>query len=678
MDAVAFRVDPPVLARSRAAWAADPVRNALLLGPWGVYSSLPVILREQNLDPASPWFGTVRVWRDGRAGGATAREERSASPFTSYTRLGLSRVSEPIESLAAIWTIDEPFNSLAHNQSLLIRVIIGELQELMMLREHETPETVLINYFGGERSLTFARVAQAFPLVIRSCPEDVRNVWTEGLRRYVDAQSIGQVAGTVNQWTFIPLGIQDFYSGTGEDCYRDSVARHINWMLTNNQWGRGFATAGYFAESEGPDATYAGITLHNLAWLWKQSNDPALGKAIERCVDLFNHTVAPEPARTGATWMGATWMGANSFSHRTPGDWTNPQWGAGLGMLSDRLPHAAAHVGNTWPVNRDARSIDGRRGAEQSLTSALNYLGFDAFEDPSIGATTIASAPGLRFRAWQAHGTDVKAGELPIVADDRFTRAFGDEFLCVRRPSYYAFLYAGRPMDGWQKSRQPRDPLKQFPRNGGGLCMFWSPQFGSSILAKNWSVEAAQSIIAQRADGTTDWEEYWSVSNKFDAEHGTADIAGNLGVSPIKFNRSVKFRDERVIMDLRLEATSAIDLKAMSESFPFPLDKPGSLRAVLLNDQGRPVESGEARGIAFISESAHAHLVVFDRSRQCSVGTVKSTDEYGQSREHGRVLAALPTQWKPGAVHHARWSIAAVPASDLSRGVTDAMRAMSK
>jgi hypothetical protein len=265
-----------------------------------------------------------------------------------------------------------------------------------------------------------------------------------------------------------------------------------------------------------------------------------------------------------------------------------------------------------------------------------------------------------------------------MVADDRFTRAFGDEFFCVRRPSYYSFLYAGRPMDGWQKSRQPRDPLKQFPRNGGGLCMFWSPDFGSSLLARNWSVEAAQSIIAVRADGTTDWEEYWSVSNKLDAEHGTADITGNLGSTPIRFDRNVQFHDDRVIMDLQLEATSAIELKAMFESFPFPLDKPASLRAVLVNDQGRPVESGMARGIAFLSDLPQAHLVVFDQPRQCSVGTVKSTDDYGRPREHGRVLAALPAHCKPGAVHHARWSIAAVPAGNLSQGVDDAIRVMSR
>jgi hypothetical protein len=73
-----------------------------------------------------------------------------------------------------------------------------------------------------------------------------------------------------------------------------------------------------------------------------------------------------------------------------------------------------------------------------------------------------------------------------------------------------------------------------------------------------------------------------------------------------------------------------------------------------------------------------AHLVVFDQPRQCSVGTVKSTDDYGRPREHGRVLAALPAHCKPGAVHHARWSIAAVPAGNLSQGVDDAIRVMSR
>lgn len=679
MNPAAFRVDPPVLSRSRAAWLADPLRHSLLLGPWGVYSALPVILCEQNLDPASPWFGTIHVWREGRsgagvgAGGGVGGGVRRDNPFASYTRLGLSRVSAPVESLAAVWTIDEPFNSLRGNEALLNRVIVGALQDLMMLREHETLENVLIQYYGGTRAFGFAGVTQAFPLVIQSCPPDVRNVWTEGLRRFVDMQSIGQVAGTVNQWTFIPMGIQDFYDGTGETWYRDIVARHVKWMLTSNQWGLGHPTAGYFSESEGPDATYLGITLHSLAWLWWRTQDDALGQAIRQSLELFNHTIAPEPPAPNGRWIGA-----NSFAHRTPGDWTTPQWGAGLGMLSGRWPEAAAHIGRTWPVDRDVRQVEGRRQAEQSVTSSLAYLGVDAFDNPSIGPTTIKSTAELRFRAWQMQGSQALTGQLPIIASDRFTRAFGDEFFCVRRPSYYAFLYAGRPMDSWQKSRRATDPLKQYPRNGGGLCMFWSPEFGTSLLGKNWSVEAAQSLIAKRTDGTTDWEEYWSVSSRFDVERARAMITGSIGALPMKFSRSIRFLDERVVMEVQLETTAALDLQSMAESFPFPLDKPGNLRVTLVDDQGRPMADGPARGIVFHNEASQVHLVVFDQPRSCTVGTVKSIDEYGQPREHGRVLAALPTHWKPGTVHRARWCMAPVSANGIPQAIQDAVRAMSK
>jgi hypothetical protein len=82
-------------------------------------------------------------------------------------------------------------------------------------------------------------------------PDDVRAVWTEGLQRYVDRMAITEVAGTVNQWTFIINGISHFADGTGDARYADVVKRHVRWLLTRNLWNRGRQPAGYFDESEG-------------------------------------------------------------------------------------------------------------------------------------------------------------------------------------------------------------------------------------------------------------------------------------------------------------------------------------------------------------------------------------------------------------------------------------------
>jgi hypothetical protein len=54
-----FAVTVPSLMQYSNAWQQEAARNELLLGAHGVYSALPATLNEQNLNPASPWFGSI-------------------------------------------------------------------------------------------------------------------------------------------------------------------------------------------------------------------------------------------------------------------------------------------------------------------------------------------------------------------------------------------------------------------------------------------------------------------------------------------------------------------------------------------------------------------------------------------------------------------------------------------
>lgn len=664
MGSLAFAVQPPDLSAFKTQWLMEPQRNQLLLGSYGVYSALPATLQQQNLDPKSPWFGTIFVWRDGNG------RARADNPWTSYTRLGLTQVAETATVLGAVYTINQPFNPLFKNAALRNRVIIASLQDMMMLREHELPVGESPLYYGGERAFAFERFTRNFPWIIRDCPPDVRQVWTEGLRRFADRESIGEVANVVNQWTFIITGLQHFFDGSGEQWYADIVRRHVRWLLSRNQWSCGRRAAGYFDESEGPDATYNGITAHNLAWLQGQTRDQPLRavllESLRQCFELFNHTIAPEP--------GGKLLGCSSFCHRTPGDWTTPQYGAGAGILADQVAQVAPLAGKAWLSHQSLRNPADRHGAEAALMQNLKYLDAAAYTNKSIGPHVIANGPEISFAIWEHYARTALHGDLPMLTETNFTRNFGDEFFCVRRPGYYTFLYAGQTMSQWQKNDRPTDAHKQYPRNGGGLCMFWSPEFGSSILGKNWSAYTAATLIAeqgpssrqQSAVGGADWEDYWSVHNTFDQQSAQASITGTLRDQPVEFKREYRFLDDKITCNLTLHAQSAVNFNAMWECFPYPLDKPSPIRVTLLDAQGNPMVNGPASAIMFQTSSAQVHLIVFAKPRRCDVGIEHCIDVYQQPHEYGRVLAELPAQWHADQSQEFQWSMMAIRADQVA------------
>lgn len=666
-----FALQPPQLANYRQQWQENAARNDLLLGPSGVYAALPAVLQAQNLDPDSPWFGTI------------AQKRNAEHPWRSYTRLGLQRVAEHGSVMAALYSIPDSFNPLHNDQVLRHRIIIAGLQELMLLREHEMPfDNLPENFFGSDQAFTFAGFMASYALVAPDCALDVREVWTEGLRRYADRESITQVASTANQWTVIMTGMQRFHEGSGDPKYAEVLQTHLRWLLTRNQWDAGHMPAGYFTEA-GIDATYSGIALHNLAWLYERAKNRDLLDAIRRCINLFNHTIAPQPFianSSSADEARPIILGVSSFACRTPDDWTQPQYGAGLAMLADDLAEAAPLADRTWPAIRTLSRAPGPRAkVEAALSSRLGYLEPGALNREE-DSRRIGHGPEIHFPIWEHFAITPRKGELPMVAEREFTRNFGDEFFCVRRPGYYAFIYAGKPMPDWLQRNRPSDPRKQHPRNGGGLCMFWSPGFGSSLLAKNWSAYAAQTIIAERKSpgGGADWEDYWSIENSFDADLAQAAVTGAIMNQPLTFRRQYQFLRDRVECQVRLSASAEVALGAMWECFPYPIDPGLHLQVALVDEQNRPVNNRPAAAVVFRNGSHEAHVMVFAQPRRCQFGRDRSEDHFGKPREHGRVLAELPAQWKTGQEHAVRWTILAVSGDQVAPAIQEAIAFLNR
>jgi len=238
---------------------------------------------------------------------------------------------------------------------------------------------------------------------------------------------------------------------------------------------------------------------------------------------------------------------------------------------------------------------------------------------------------------------------LPCQEPEPFVRDFGNEFLCVKRSGYYAFLYAGKAYGEWQSGTRPPQYNRQFPHNDG-LCLFWSPEFGVSLLSKNWGAAQGNTLLADLGGGRIEWPWYWSVKHVFDSAKAEAWLEGAVHDTPLRYRRTYRFLPAAVQCELTVTATEAVSLAALSECLPYPLAvaKPSGLTAVLVGAGGAPAAGRVGRAIHFSNASGLGHLVRFAADQRVDLGQDHSTDHYNGEHDWGRALVALPQAWTAG------------------------------
>jgi hypothetical protein len=373
---------------------------------------------------------------------------------------------------------------------------------------------------------------------------------------------------------------------------------------------------------------------------------------------LFNHTIAPEP--------GGVWLGATNFNHRTSWDWHQRQWTAGVGILADDSAEAAALLGRSLMPVRPPRNASELAAMQTGMMHMLEYAPMDAWDDPNIGPC-ITEGPIIAMTIHEHYMGTPLTGQLPMKASNRFTRKFGSEFLAVRKPSYYAFVYSGKTYVDYRQASAPTSPDVQYPRNGGGLSMLWSPKFGSSILSDNWSAYATNGIIA--AKGGDSWfEDYWETTNSFQESQSRATINGKLTDGKMTFRRQLNFVEDRILCEIRLQPQGSVDYGRLWECFPYPLDKPDEIRVELYDADGKkiPGNNKSASAIVFRTTANEVHIIAFADPRVCEIGTHSGTDAYNAPQETGRVLTRLPTDWNPSQVRTVKWAARVVNKNQIT------------
>lgn len=534
-------VEPQSLLELEPEWLKDP-RNIGLLGHSGGFNHIARILRDQDLDPASPTYG-----------------------------LGINTTW-----LGPAYVIDQPINPYRRNRAVLNRLLLHEFAQFLKLNENGTfNPNHWSHYFGGDglgyrqRSFQFGYVA---PLI----EADLRELWFEGVSKVLNRAGMTRVT-CENQTAGWLLDLHMLGHGSNRPIYK-TMAHDFAVGLESPDYNP-FMRTGYQQEAYGPDATYQGLSTCQQAIYFKYSHDETVRAGLRRIYDLLNHTVAPEP--------DGTIRGASNFSHRTTGSWVQRQYNGGLRLMADELPEAGV-----WYADTPARTAEESRA---EIAKRLRLSWDDAWYEKNMRwLSSYAYHPWLGFyHEYIFPRGELCRGSWPVLAENSFVKNANDEFLFVKRPAYYAAVYTGRTCHEWVRPRWKPVPFhrgwklangvlapvshgsaKAIWRPTQGLCMLWTPAFGSALLAKNWNAYTLQIVRADLPDGKVAWPDYWTLKHTFDAAAGRLDMGWSLWDIPVDVTRTIAFEDELIRQTVQCTFRAAVQVQAVVEQLPL-LQKEG-------------------------------------------------------------------------------------------------------
>ncbi len=512
----------------------DAPGSESLIGHSGVLSHAKYLLDSQNIDPKSQDYGDTRK----------------------------------LFYLSMLWGIDAPFNPYRNNQHILNRFFMNVYAIHMKLKENGTFHEGYQHYSGGDALSTLSTYI-SFYLYGKKVPDKFRQPWQETIAPLIDRFGMDRV-GCENQTAHWLVDLECMYLGGAGEIYK-KMARNFAAHLCSTKYNP-YLKAGYLQENYAVDATYNGLSACNVAFYYYLSGDPNAKNALERIYNLFNLTVAPEP--DGKPY------GASAFAHRTTGSWCSRQWGAGMSLTKNEMPGAG--VWSKQEHKKDPKELFLRK-----------YLGWkpdDAwYKGNSKWAVGYVMSPWLSiWRDYFKRDPKIADGEFPVAASKEFAKILDDKFYFFREPSYYAFAFSSRDWYDWVKGQRKIVPYKKGWKQTGnvlkpttasskkgrwtamqGLMMFWTPEYGNCILAKNWNIYTEQFVRAALPGGKVSWPDYWSVKKAYDAKTRTLTISHKMINLPIECKRQLTFGKKDLKVALTLTFSGDVKTEELVEQLPF-------------------------------------------------------------------------------------------------------------
>lgn len=577
-------------------WLADPLRNQLLLGSF--FPSVEWSLRNQNLDPQSHWSGSIGLlWQE---------YETAAPPKNRWDRFGsFEGVPATTEGLggeprvlAEVALLDVPFNPWFGKKELLNRAAASALRDLMVLGEDEVWPMYQTSLYPGGGLVFYAagKFFAIYEMVSPRMPENIREAWTDGLRHIADRYVTSPLLGTRNQSAHYLSVYQDFAEGSNDPFDRRQAESFAHRFV------EGQSSAGYFMEAGGPCGSYNGLTHIHMGLYYRATGDPAIREALRKSYRFFNHTVAPEP--------DGRLLGGFNFNHRIGTPFPEEQSGGAKGV-ADSIPE----IGFRAPYGEAARAA-AHKNIEQNVKNFPSA--------PRLGWYRL-----FRYLNWEEPDRNYV---LPAQEPESFERNFANELLAVKRPAYYVVVYAAAPSssktvnNGYIGLREPlpndaenkggkvkANPNNIVPFVGGGLSLFWTPAYGASLLAANWSPLTHHGLVGITPDKKRWWEDYGETRADFGSLPEKFVVRGKLHQQPLAYERSYVFHDEYLETELVLTAEADLSLEHLLEVIPLAsggAKTDGAKVSLIEEGSGAKIRDTNGNGVDFVLETPAEIVVV--------------------------------------------------------------------
>ncbi|MBQ7176123.1 MAG: hypothetical protein IJS08_01810 [Victivallales bacterium] len=491
-----------------------------LLEPTGLLSSASFLLSQQDIEPSSTKFGH--------------------SP-------------QDISGLAFLYALDRPYNPYFKCKGLLNRVSLYWLNTMAQqrpLRENGTIFETSSNYAGADGML-HVNAYTAFAQLAPAMPEDVKTMWSEALG-YPLRRFFSDRVSCENQSAHWPAKLFLYGQATNLQIFKDMAEDFVE-NLADTARDR-FIRTGYLQESYGPDASYMGISTCLLAYYALLSNSRKALSLLDRIFNFMNHTVAPEPGST-------LFYGASGFSHRTPAPWNLRQYGGGTRLLADKLDSAAClhrHIPEKSPWN--AKEVE--RLLFWISRNKLKY-----YAQMSSMAVEYAYSPYAQLWYSLPYVQPRQNAKLPAEFSEGFIHNFNNEFIFLRKASYYTGIYAGStatPNVPWNKNAiyasgawKEENGIRNYTGSScaqpvQGAQIFWTPEYGTALISMNWSLFTQWNCYIKGSDEYV-FPDYFTASSKFDEASGMLEIRHKFRNSKASVERRFTFEDDSLTIDIRVQ-----------------------------------------------------------------------------------------------------------------------------
>ncbi|MCS6276703.1 MAG: hypothetical protein H2171_05160 [Opitutus sp.] len=654
----------------------DPAKALAFRQAYGVGPGLFFSLREQNLDPTSLWGGTIgkQVWGPRLAAKEPKDRWDYLHSMPEFQGVGKGGINQAPYALGLAWAyaLDEPFNPYRHRADVLNRATAAALRDIVGLTEDEvvpgTPSE--LSTYPGFPGFVFAkRYFPEFGLLAPHLPPEIREPWAAVVRRLFERHWAEGLVATRNQSAHYLAAFQWFAVGTGDPADAELVRRFAK------RYADGASPAGYQIENGGPCGTYCGIQHYYMAEYYRLTGDPVMLEALRKSYAFYNYTVAPEPD-------GRPFGGFN-YSHRTPEGFHAEQYG---GARKTLLPGELAEV-DLWTAGDYTTDA-----IERARNQLLSEIGKAPTGDPSF---RIAEAQGSQVPLGK-RGTNPNAA-WPAESKDSFLRIIGGELVAVKRPSYYAAFYIGKPAvspksvgpgvaglkaptnheeltgaNPWELYRNQKGTLRPF--NNAGFTTFAIAGYGNAILTGN-SPYSHHGLVALGADGRRHAEDYFASVASVDESAGTLTARGQLDSLPLNYTRRYTFEENAIIVEVTLRAANAFSCESLVENIPLatgPFKKEGA--TITVEGSETPADlSSLPEGIRKSVRLAHAHAggvsltdkkgrglrIKLDEPRDLKI--CRSGLQGRDGIHYDRVEVALPATWQKDQEATLRYRMVMLP-----------------